>query len=413
MAEAASDRVPRSVLFSRTVVGIVLATFFSDVGHEMATAVLPVYLLHIGLGPAALGVMEGVADLVFSTAKLAGGVVGHHVKRKRALGAFAYALTAVGVMLMGAVRTAGSLIALRGVAWLGRGFRSPLRDYLLADAVPTTHFGRVYGIERSADMLGAVTGPVLAAVLVAFGVDLRVVILVSIVPSVIAALAFFFMTRESPAAIGGELGVRRSTLAGLRAIPREFYVLLGGVFVFGLGDFSRTFLIVVAARDVGSAPSALGGAFAFSVALYAAHNLVSAVVALPTGSLGDRYGKLGVLTVGYAIGILTNATLAFGPPGLPTLTVAVLLSGTTLAVEETLEKAATAQLLPRELRSLGLGILAAANALGDMLSSLFVGFELEHGSRAVAFGVPTVLSLIGTIWIGVVARRRGYAREAS
>ena len=45
------------------VIGIVLATFFSDVGMKMATATLPMYLASIGLGAAALGVMEGFADL--------------------------------------------------------------------------------------------------------------------------------------------------------------------------------------------------------------------------------------------------------------------------------------------------------------------------------------------------------------
>ena len=64
-----------------TVVGIILATFFSDVSHEMATAVLPLYLATIGLGPAVLGITEGVADFLFSLSKLAGGVVGHRFVR--------------------------------------------------------------------------------------------------------------------------------------------------------------------------------------------------------------------------------------------------------------------------------------------------------------------------------------------
>jgi hypothetical protein len=68
---------------TRGVVGIVLATFFSDVGHEMATATLPLYLGSIGLGAAALGLIEGLADLLFSLSKLAGGWVGHHTERKR------------------------------------------------------------------------------------------------------------------------------------------------------------------------------------------------------------------------------------------------------------------------------------------------------------------------------------------
>jgi len=51
---------------TRTVLGIVLATFFSDFGHELATAVLPFYLGSLGLGAAALGVIEGVADFLVS-----------------------------------------------------------------------------------------------------------------------------------------------------------------------------------------------------------------------------------------------------------------------------------------------------------------------------------------------------------
>ena len=84
MTEPTIETTPgRTRWVTRSVVGILLATFFSDVGHEMVTAVLPLYLLGIGLGPAALGVMEGLADLLFSLSKLAGGVVGHHVEKKR------------------------------------------------------------------------------------------------------------------------------------------------------------------------------------------------------------------------------------------------------------------------------------------------------------------------------------------
>jgi hypothetical protein len=81
---------------TRSVAGIVLATFFSDVGHEMVTAVLPLYLTTIGLGPAALGVMEGLADLLFSVSKLGGGLVGHHSAKKRPWATLGYLTTTLG-----------------------------------------------------------------------------------------------------------------------------------------------------------------------------------------------------------------------------------------------------------------------------------------------------------------------------
>lgn len=69
--------MPHMTWINRTVIGIVLATFLSDFSHEMCTAVLPLYLSTLGLGPAALGLIEGVADFLVSLSKLAGGVVGH------------------------------------------------------------------------------------------------------------------------------------------------------------------------------------------------------------------------------------------------------------------------------------------------------------------------------------------------
>lgn len=128
----------------------------------MVTATLPLYLGTIGLGAAALGAMEGLADLAFSLSKLAGGWVGHHTHQKRAFGTLGYALTLIATGLLALTQSAAALVSLRSAAWFGRGFRSPLRDFMLADEVGPTHFGRAYGIERAADMLGAVAGPLIS-----------------------------------------------------------------------------------------------------------------------------------------------------------------------------------------------------------------------------------------------------------
>ncbi len=414
MTAGSTPPVPvRRVLFSRAVVGIVLATFFSDVGHEMATAVLPLFLLSIGLGTSALGIIEGVADLVFSLAKLGGGVVGHHVEKKRLWGTAGYLVTALGTGLMGFAGSAASVAGLRGFAWMGRGFRSPMRDFILSDAVPPTHFGRVYGVERTADMLGAVSGPLAAALLLWLGADLRTVIFVSLAPSLFSAASFFFLTRDVPVTAEVAARPRRSTWEGVRAIPRSFWILLGGVFVFGLGDFSRTFLIVLAATNEHGVANLGAAGLGTSVALYTFHNLVSAGVAFPVGHVADRFPKVRVLALGYCLGLVTNLLLATSATTFGMLAVAIAFSGATIAIEETVEKATCAEMLPRELRSLGLGILAGTNAFGDMLSSVFVGWQLEHGTRLVAFGVPAIASAIGAAWVAIVALRSAHPQPSS
>lgn len=90
---------------TRTVVGIIAATFFSDVSHEMATAVLPLYLGTIGFGPAALGIMEGIADFLVSLSKLGGGWVGHGVRQKRLWASLGYLITTLSIAAIAFARS--------------------------------------------------------------------------------------------------------------------------------------------------------------------------------------------------------------------------------------------------------------------------------------------------------------------
>lgn len=385
---------------TRGMIGIVFATFFSDVGHEMATATLPMYLGAIGLGAAALGFMEGFADLLFSLSKLAGGWVGHHSQRKRGFATLGYFTTAIGTMALALTQSLAALVSVRSAAWFGRGFRSPLRDFMLADEVGPTHFGRAYGIERAADMLGAVAGPLLTAFLLWRGVALRSVILVSVVPSLVAVISFFALTRDRDTK-----STEIPTAARSSKLPRRFWLFTGGVALFGVGDFSRTFLILLAAAAFSEAKANVAGTVSMAVLLYAAHNAISALAAYPAGVLGDRGSKLRVLVTGYALGVATNVMLAFAFNSSTWLVLAIALSGVYIAIQETIEKATAAEMLSREQRSLGLGVLASANALGDMVSSIVVGLLLSGGHTRAAFLLPASFGAAGTIWMLVLARR--------
>lgn len=142
-----------------------------------------------------------------------------------------------------------------------------------------------------------------------------------------------------------------------------------------------------------------------AVLLYAGHNFVSALAAYPAGRFGDARSKSKVLVVGYALGVTTNVLLAVAGASLPILLVAITLSGIYIAIEETLEKAVVAELLPRDRRSLGLGVLASANALGDLGSSVFVGTMLATDHATLAFAAPAALGALGVAWMARLSRR--------
>ncbi len=391
---------------TRAVLAIVLATFFSDVSHEMATSVLPLYLATIGLGPAALGLIEGVADFLVSLSKLAGGYLGHRVAKKRPWASLGYLVTTGATWGIAFVGTLGAVLTLRSVAWIGRGFRSPLRDYLLADTVEPTHFGRAYGLERAGDMLGAVVGPLTAVLLLWAGVEFRSIILWTIIPGMLAAGAFFFFTKDKEEPVRSGSTLPAGPTGRRPPFPRIYWWFLTGVFLFGLGDFSRTFLVWLAARAMGEEGHFVAGNLSFAAMLYMIHNLVSAMVAYPMGHWGDRRSKLGVLLVGYALGVATNTLLSTAGEARLALVAVIVMSGVYIAIEETLEKAVAVEFVPRELRSLGLGILACANAMGDMVSSLYVGYLLEMNRPSLAFGIAALFGAMGWIWLVVATSPR-------
>jgi MFS family permease len=225
----------------------------------------------------------------------------------------------------------------------------------------------------------------------------KTIILVSIGPALVSVVSIATLTRDRIRK--DDTGEPRPARAPL---PRRFWLLLGGVVLFGLGDFSRSFLVLLASQAAGGGSAAKG--ISTAVFLYVVHNLVSAAVAYPAGRIGDRRPKLKVLAAGYALGVVTNGMLAWNSTSLAWLAGAIVLSGTYIAIEETIEKATIAELLPRESRSLGLGILASANAVGDMVSSITVGLLLASGHARLAFALPALVSALGTGWMVVMAR---------
>ena len=73
LASPPNEVSPPKQWLTHGVLGIGLASLFSDWGHEAATAILPAFLASLGAPAFALGVIEGVSDGLSSFAKLAGG----------------------------------------------------------------------------------------------------------------------------------------------------------------------------------------------------------------------------------------------------------------------------------------------------------------------------------------------------
>src|ERR1700761_3610936 len=101
----------RSSWINSTVLGIGLASLFSDWAHEMATAVLPTFLATLGAGAAWLGVIEGVSDGLSSLAKMSSGYYTDKFQRRKSIAIIGYLVTALGTASFGLATSAWHVMA--------------------------------------------------------------------------------------------------------------------------------------------------------------------------------------------------------------------------------------------------------------------------------------------------------------
>jgi MFS family permease len=160
-------RSPAQSWLNRTVIGIALASLFSDWSHEIATAILPAFLGSLGVAAAWLGFIEGISDGLSSFVKLGSGFYTDGLPRRKPIALAGYLITAFATASIGLATTAWHVLMARATAWLGRGVRTPVRKALLTSAVDRAVYGRAFGFERAMDTLGAIVGPLSALWLLA------------------------------------------------------------------------------------------------------------------------------------------------------------------------------------------------------------------------------------------------------
>jgi MFS family permease len=380
---------------NRTVLGIALASLFSDWSHEIATAILPAFLGALGATAAWLGIIEGVSDGLSSFAKLGSGFYTDGLSRRKPIAFAGYLITTLATAAFGLTTAPWQVLIARAAAWLGRGIRTPVRKALLAAAVDRSVYGRAFGFERAMDTLGAIVGPLTALWLLAlFPGKYRIVFALTLLPGVVAAVLIGLGVQEKerapvPHASFGER---------LRSLPKPYRQLLLAVGIFGAGAFAHTLLILWAAQRLTptlGAPAAAGAA----VGLYVLHNIFYAGFSYIGGLLADRFPKSRLLAGGYALAALMAFGIMFSPANLVLLALVFMLGGVQVAIEETLEDSFCAELVEPTQHGMAFGVLATVNGVGDFLSSTIVGLLWSAFGSTLAFGYSALLFILGAVLV--------------
>jgi len=361
-----------------------LVSFLTDVSSEMIYPLLPLFLTTVlGAGPAFLGLIEGVAESTAAFLKLASGIFSDRVRSRKGLVLAGYTLSSLARPLIAAATSAGAVLAVRFADRVGKGIRTSPRDALIADSTDAAFRGKAYGFHRAMDHAGALVGPLIATVLLAWFVkDLRTVFWLAAIPGLLAVVLIIVKVREMAR-------TRSSDGSFLRIVPRgELRRYLLVLFLFTLGNSSDAFLLLMAG-ELGVAPARIPLLWAF-------FHFVKMAGSTPFGALSDRIGRRGVIVVGWGIYALSYGGFALAE----TETACWLLFalyGLFYAMTEGAEKALLVDIAPAQERGGAFGWYNFAVGAGALPASILFGVVWEKAGREAAFGLGAVLAALAAV----------------
>jgi MFS family permease len=373
-----------------------VASLFMDTSSELIHSLLPVFMVSVlGASVVTVGVVEGVAEATAAMLKVVSGAVSDWLGRRKGQMVLGYGLAALTKPIFPLATSVGWVFTARFVDRMGKGIRGAPRDALVADITPAGLRGAAYGLRQALDSVGAVLGPVLALALMALlSGNIRAVMWVAVAPALLAVAVLVAFVREperDPAR--GPAGARLS-VADVRRLPREFWlvVLLGAVFT--LARFSEAFL-VLRAEDAG-----LG--LAVVPAVMVVMNLCYAAAAFPAGAAADRVGARKLLLLGLVLLVMADLVLAAASSPGPVLAGAALW-GLHMAFTQGLLAKLVADAAPADLRGTAFGLFNLVSGGALLLANLIAGGMWSAYGAAATFAAGAAFAAVAGV--GVACRR--------
>lgn len=389
---------------SRNTLLLACSSLFADMSTEMLYPVLPVFLTQVlQAGGSVVGFVDGCAQATQSVVQGLSGALSDKLQKRKPLALCGYLVAAFAKPLMGMSTVWQGVFGARLLDRLGTGARSAPRDALIAASVEEPDRGRAFGLESLGDNAGAFLGPVLAALLLySWHTGMRSIFYAALLPGLLAFLMVVFVV-ERPAAAAAKSKLE----IGARRYPRSYWNYLLATALFGLGNSSNAFLILRAQE--------IDASLATTILIYAAFNLVAALISYPAGALSDKLGRRALLLASFVISAIAYLGFALAQN---ILWIAALFAfyGLYSGIFRAVGKAFAADLVPPQSRAGGIGWYGATVGLLQLLASVVAGLLWDRVGYAIVFYYGASFAALGSVGLllltpGGRAQRGGRAGE--
>jgi len=337
-----------------------VVSLFADMTYEGARSITGPYLAVLGASAAAVGIVAGFGELIGYGLRLVSGYISDRTGRYWTMTLFGYFLNMAAVPLLaltGRWEIAAVLMILERV---GKAIRTPTRDAMLSHATKEIGRGWGFGLHEALDQIGAVLGPLLVALVLSFKGGYRTSFGILLLPALLALSVLVTVRLLYPRPRDFEVSLVKLETKGF---PRAFWLYLMAVTLIAAGyaDFP---LIAYHFKKVSLTSDHWIPIF------YAVAMGVDALAALFAGYLFDRIG-ISILIVVAPLSSLFAPLVFLG--GFYVALVGTALWGVGMGVQESIMRAAIAEMVPMNRRGAAYGIFNTGYGLFWFLGSALMG----------------------------------------
>ncbi|HTS10770.1 MAG TPA: MFS transporter [Candidatus Limnocylindrales bacterium] len=362
-AATPSPATRRKALNFVVLVGVL--SFFADFTYEGSRSIVGPFFLTLHASAVTVAVVSGLGELLGYGLRLVSGRAADATGKFWPITIFGYFIQLLSVPLLALAGDWQIAAVLVIVERIGKATRNPPRDVMLSHAGKQIGHGWAFGLHEALDQLGALLGPLLAALILAKRGNYRLAFAALLIPALICLTILLLARWLYPKPEEMESEVPNVRPEGL---PKTFWLYLAaaGLVAAGFVDFP---LIAFHFQRTVTVSKDLIPVF------YAVAMAVSGIGSVVLGRLFDRRG--------FAILVaLTLVTSVFAPlvflGGFWLALVGAALWGLGMGVHESLIPAAIAPIVPANRRASAYGLFTAGYGTCWFLGSLVIGLLYQH-----------------------------------
>ena len=357
-------------IFTRTIWMLSFVSLFNDIGSEMLIPVMPIYLKTIGFTALWIGILEGISEAIVGLSKGYFGKLSDDKGKRLPFVQLGYLLSNISKPLMAIFTFPAWVLFVKSGDKLGKGIRTSARDAMLSDECSKENKGKVFGLHRAMDTVGAAIGPTLALIfLFYYPLHYKSLFLFAFIPGTIA-VSFTLLIKEK------KIEIKQSAIAHDKRFKffsyfsywkkssSDYKKLIAGLLLFTLFNSSDVFLLLMA-KNIGFSDLHI-------IAVYIFYNLVYAIFSFPMGSLADKIGMKATFIIGLILFASVYGGMAFVKTEMM-LYVLFFIYGIYAACNDGVSKAWIAKIVMKEETATAMGFHASCTSIATMLASFIAG----------------------------------------